>query len=184
MADPNNKNKKPIVTIPSQSQQESVISMVLGGLVVLVIGALLFSYIRDWRKVSQNAETEASPSPTPLMVEELPSTVETETNGEGQVVPKNLPAKYTVKEGDSTWKIAEAFYGSGFNYVDIEKENSLSPEQGLKAGMELNIPQTPVRTAQDAARVSGEYTESAGTSDPSQAGPEKGDDSAAQAVME
>ncbi len=173
--------EKPVVKV--QTDSESLISMVLGAMVVLVIGALLFSYVRDWRaknKTAQNTETEQTASPLPVVVEELPKEGEVtfEQNDEGQDVPTNLPAQYTVQAGDSTWKIAQAFYGSGFNYVDVEKENGLAADQGLIVGQELVIPKVAVRTAESAGatvRVTGQATTA-----PAGTGSAKGDDSAAQ----
>ena len=122
----------------------------------------------------------------PIVVEELPQAdqVETEKNDQGEEVPKNLPAKYTVKSGDSTWKIAEAFYGSGFNYIDIEAENGLKPNQNLNAGMELTIPKVAVRTSQSSGARPTTIKESAGKADPKAVGPSKGDDTAAQKMMQ
>ncbi len=157
MASP--QNAKPKVTVPTDS--ESVISMVLGAMVVVVIGALAFSYIRNWRQ-QQNAntnETAEEESENVIEVTELPTEVMTETDETGREVPTNLPARYTVKEGDSTWAIAEAFYGSGYNYTDIEQANELSPDQELTAGMQLTVPKVSVRTAQDAGVPRGVLTE-------------------------
>jgi len=56
-----------------------------------------------------------------------------------------LPLRYIVQKGDSTWKIAEAFYGSPYNYIDVEKENNLVPDQQLIEGTVLMIPKAAVR---------------------------------------
>lgn len=178
--------EKPVVRV--QTDSESIISMVLGAMVVLVIGALLFSYVRDWRsknKAETASETEQTASPMPVVVQELPKEGELtfEKNEQGQNIPSNLPAKYTVKRGDSTWKIAQAFYGSGFNYVDIEHANTLKADQDLVKGQELVIPKVIVRTAETAGannQVAGQPTAAPkGTT-----GPAKGDDSAAQKEMQ
>ncbi len=173
--------KKPVVTVASDS--ESIISMILGAMVVVVIGALLFSYIKDWRQ-SKNAGTEvaANVTPEPILTEELPATVTLEKNDKGQDVPAGLPSKYAVKTGDSTWNIALSFYGSGFNYVDIEKENGLAHDQMLTAGQELVIPKVPVRTAAMTA-VDVDYTEATGPVGTTQPGRTKGDDTAAAAIL-
>lgn len=176
---------KPIVRV--QTDSESVISMVLGAMVVLVIGALLFSYIRDWRAKNNSqatTETEQTATPEPVVVQELPKDGEVtfETNDQGQSVPSNLPAKYTVKTGDSTWKIAQAFYGSGFNYVDIEKANSLAADAELNEGQELVIPKAAVRTAETAGAPSEVAAQP--TSAPQGHGPAKGDDSAAEKAVQ
>ncbi len=157
----NQGNSKPKVTIPNDS--ESIISMILGAMVVLVIGALAFSYLRNWRQnQASNAENENNAENTEenvIEVTELPTEVMTEMDEAGQEIPTNLPARYTVQDGDSTWQIAEAFYGSGFNYVDIEAENSLTPDQALTPGMQLTIPRVSVRTAEHAGVPRGAMTE-------------------------
>lgn len=174
--------KKPIVSVTNDS--ESIISMVLGAMVVIVIGALLFSYIRDWKKSKTAESTSAEESnSTPIAVQELPQSVSLEKNDAGEEVPTGLPAKYTVKAGDSTWMIAEAFYGSGFNYVDIEKANGLERDAELTVGQILTVPQVPVRTSAQAAAAT-EYTEKSTTAPAAVGGPSKGDDSAAKKLME
>lgn len=176
--------KKPTVKVPVNTpDSESLISMILGAMVVVVIGALVFSYVRDWRKARQTAPTPTpSSSEQTVSVEELPTSVVLEDR-DGQKVPANLPAKYTVKEGDSTWKIAEAFYGSGFNYVDIEAANNLERDAELTAGMELTIPKTAVRDANSAGAPS-TYSAQPGQATNGPAGPQKGDDSAAEKAQQ
>jgi LysM repeat protein len=177
---------KPVVRV--QTDSESIISMVLGAMVVLVIGALLFSYVRDWRAkntADSNNDTELTASPVPVVVEELPKEgeVQFEKNEKGESTPVNLPAKYTVKAGDSTWKIAQAFYGSGFNYVDIENANNLKADAELNEGQELLIPKVTVRTA-DTAGVNTTDVKAQPTSAPEGNGPAKGDDTQAQKALQ
>lgn len=169
--------KKPMVNIPTDS--ESIVSMILGAMVVVVLGALVFSYVRDWRQGKQQEQAEAAPETQDeqtIVVEELPTQVMVEKNDKGENVPANLPAKYVVKAGDSTWKIAEAFYGSGFNYVDIEQANSLQSQQELTVGQELTIPKVPVRSATQAG-MSGETQVKSSNETSAPTGPAKGDDS-------
>lgn len=174
---------KPTVNLPTQNTSETIISMILGLLVLAIIGSFGYSFFRSWRSQNQTASSEPTPVPSPMIVEELPQSVETETDAEtGREVPKNLPAQYTVKTGDSTWKIAEAFYGSGFNYIDIEVANELSRDQQLTAGMELIIPRVAVRAAQEAGMI--EYTVKEGSDREVTPGPSKGDNQAAQAELE
>ncbi len=175
------KQDKPIVQVAG-TDRETVISIILGAIVVIVIGALAFRYFRNNDGNTPVVPDNNSELENIVEVQELPEQVTTQETEDG-LVPTNLPAKYTVKEGDSTWKIAEAFYGSGFNYVDIEKENKLQHEQDLSAGMTLTIPKVTVRTAQDAA-LPNEFEVSEGEMPVNQAsGPTKGDDRAAQAEI-
>lgn len=47
---------------------------------------------------------------------------------------------YTVVEGDDLWKIAEKFYGSGFNAYDISVANKIDPASPIEIGQKLIIP--------------------------------------------
>ena len=73
----------------------------------------------------------------------LPEVVELKEE-DGKMVPNGLPTVYVVQKGDSTWGVAKAFYGSGYNYVDIEKENNLKHNQYLEVGMKLTVPKVEV----------------------------------------
>lgn len=107
---------------------ESLISMILGILVVLVIGALVINYFRN---------RPASPSqPQQTLVEE------TATPGEEEKKSVDL---YVVKQGDNLWKIAEEIYGSGYNWIDLAKENALKNPNILIAGQELKVPKVEPR---------------------------------------
>ena len=111
---------------------ESTISMVLGVLVVVVVGVLIFNYFKGVGK-----EKTATPSPTPGEVKLIEE--------EGKLVPEGLPIIYKVQKGDHLWKIAEKFYGSGYNWVDIAKENKIKNSNMLFVDQELNIPKMAVR---------------------------------------
>ena len=109
--------------------------MILGALVVIVIGVLLFNYFRG---VGKKVTLEVPGEETEIeLVEGAP---------EVQPTPvEPLPASYKVQKGDHLWKIAEKFYGSGYNWVDIVKENSLSSGNLLAVAQELTIPDVSVR---------------------------------------
>jgi nucleoid-associated protein YgaU len=109
---------------------ESTISMILGALVILVVGALIFNYFRGVQKPP--AEEVVKPEQIKLVEEE------------GKMIPENLPTTYQVKVGDDLWKIAENFYGSGYNWVDIAKENNLANANLIYVDQKLTIPRTAV----------------------------------------
>lgn len=143
---------------------ETIVSIILGAMVVIVLGTLVVSYVRDWRGRSQPTAEEVMVTPEPIVITELPTSP----------IPEVLPATYTVKQGDSTWTIAEAFYGSAYNYVDIEAANALEPDSELNIGQELNIPAVPVRS-EAGARSEEPMIEP--TADPGITGPAKGAES-------
>lgn len=131
---------------------ESTISTLLGILVVIVVGVLIFNYFKKVGK--ETPELEELPAEI-TEVQEVPK--------EGQV-PEGLPKEYTVKTGDNLWMIAENYFGSGYNWVDIAKANELVNPNFLLADQKLKIPQaeakTPTKTlASDSEPITeGKYT--------------------------
>ena len=114
---------------------ETRMSFIMG--LVVLFGSFVFlsRYVGAWR--NRGAQLVVTPSPiAEVVLTSLPKSGEEVT----------LPTKYQVQKGDSTWTIAEAFYGSGFNYVDIEQANGLKKEQQLNNAQILIIPQAEKRT--------------------------------------
>lgn len=109
---------------------ESLISTVMGGVVILVVGALMVNYFRSINKVDQDLSSGESTEKVQIV--------------EGEK-PENLPVTYIVEEGDNLWKIAEKFYKSGYNFVDIVAANNIADANSIDAGMELTIPQVEVK---------------------------------------
>lgn len=101
---------------------ESLISSVMGGVVVVVMMVMIFNYFKSVNKTGTISEESAAKV-----------TEETE-------VSEDLPTTYKVKKGDDLWHIAEKFYNSGYNYVDIIKENKLGENGEISEGMELRLP--------------------------------------------
>lgn len=128
--------------------QESSVSLILGILVVIVIGALIFNFINRQRK----------PAQPPAEV-----TTEEQTQAKEEV---SLPTKYTVLEGDDLWKISEKHFKSGYNWPDIARENNLANPDLIAVGMELSIPKvepkilpvTGVEVSQPVAVTESTYT--------------------------
>lgn len=101
---------------------ENLISTVLGVVVIFVVAGMVFNYFKtsnwnSWKEMTkQNTEDI-------LKSDEA-----------------KIKDKYVVKKGDHLWKIAEERYGSGYNYVDIVKENKLSSKE-IVVGQELKLPE-------------------------------------------
>lgn len=114
---PNNYLDK--ITSEVQNNQ-SKLSMVLGGLIILVIGILVFNYFSKSKNdlgPAQNATLE-----------------------QADVTADNLPGKYTVKDGDTLFIIAEKYYNDGSKYSEIVKANNLTDENSIITGQVLEIP--------------------------------------------
>jgi len=80
----------------------------------------------------------------PEITPEITSEVTLLTNENSEIIPEGLPKKYTVQKGDNLWKIAETNYTSGYNWVDIAKENNIDNPGLLYVGQELTLPRTEV----------------------------------------
>ena len=104
---------------------ESYVSLALGLAVVLVIGMLIFNALS--KKGTGGVATNTAPTAS------TNATLES-TN------------KHTIKSGDTLWSIAEQYYKSGYNWVDIKKANPTIPESNeLVVGQEVTIPAiTPI----------------------------------------
>ncbi len=110
---------------------ESTVSMVLGAIVVLVVGVLAYNYFRLNRQV------------TPADV----STTKENESGDltlpGSAVA--LPTTHAVTEGETLWTIAEKYYSSGYNWVDVAQVNQLWNPNYLQVGQQLTIPKVEIR---------------------------------------
>lgn len=102
-------------TLKKIKLNESMISMFLGVFIVVLVGILVVNYIRTSNngKISQTAEEDI-----------------------------NLPATHVVEEGEDLWTIAEKYYDSGYNWVDIAEENDIDNPNMVSVGEEITIPDT------------------------------------------
>ena len=103
---------------------ESTISMVLGALVIVVVGVLVVNYFKD-----QGGKI-------PFL-----------STGNKTEVTQELPKSHTVAKGESLWTIAEKYYGSGYNWVDIAAENKLADADVVSEGQTLSIPDVEPKLA-------------------------------------
>ncbi len=110
--------------LESQVQSnQSKLSMVLGALIILVVGILVFNYFNRGADLGPAQQTEMQ---------------------QGDVSPQNLPGKYTVKEADTLFQIAEKYYGDGYKYPEIAKINNLTNPDQIDKGQVLEIPKLEV----------------------------------------
>ncbi|SRR5258706_8998404 len=111
---------------------ENAISTLMGGVVIVVIAGLIFNYFR-----TANLKTWQG------MLLDQQETASTEKVDGSQ--NDKLIATYKVVKGDDLWHISEKFYRSGYNYVDIMKENKIFGEGVITAGMSLRIPKVEAK---------------------------------------
>ncbi len=105
-------NLKPI--LKNFKLNESTISMVLGAVVIVTVGVLIANYFKDKNigSISENGENKTESA---------------------------LNQTYLVVKGDSLWTIAEKTTGSGYNWVEIAKENNIDNPGIIYEGQELTI---------------------------------------------
>lgn len=120
--------------LKSLKLNEGLLSRFFGFVVIAVVGILLFNYFKGV------GEEPVTPEVAPEEVKEVKLVEE-----EGKLVPEGTPRQYTVQEGDHLWKIAEEFYGSGYNWIDIAQANKLENPDRLAEGQKLTLPKTEVR---------------------------------------
>lgn len=113
---------------------ESLISTAMGVVVILIIGVLLYNYFAKKSSTSQDVAVESI-------------TGQPEEKTDQPVVPDGLPTTHKVVKGEHLWGIAEKYYGSGYNWVDIVKENNLKNPNRIFVDQELTIPAVEVRQA-------------------------------------
>lgn len=112
---------------------DSFVSLILGVAVVLVVGTLIYNYFTN--RAQQTAQQQEQT---------------------GQV---SLPTTHTVAAGETLWKIAEKYYTSGYNWVDIAGANNLASADDIEVGQTLTIPvATPIVTGTPGPQATGEST--------------------------
>lgn len=109
---------------------ENTISTLMGGVVVVVIAGLIFNYFRTTNLKSWQGIL--------LSEQEVATTNKSDENDK-------VIATYIVVKGDDLWHIAEKFYRSGYNYVDIMKENKILGSGVIVPDQELRIPKVEAK---------------------------------------
>jgi len=131
---------------------ESYSSLLLGALVVIVAAILGFFYVK-MHQPKQEILPPATTSRT-ITITETPSTVaitptalviQPTSTPEQIITPQPEEKTYIVKKNDNLWTIAEAEYGSGYNWVSIAQANHLANPGSIFSGNTLIIPSvTPI----------------------------------------
>lgn len=103
---------------------EQNLSMLLGVLVVILIGNLLFNYFKSINKSGQTTDTSSSTQSAALV----------------EAKPGN---DYVVQAGDSLWSISMASYGTGYNWSKVYEANKdvlgANPNQ-IEKGTKIALP--------------------------------------------
>lgn len=102
--------------------------MILGAIVIVVVGLLVVNYFKG-------LDTGVT-LPTGEQTEQIGPTI----TREGQTF-------HIAQPGDTLWVIAERYYDSGYNWVDIASANELVNPGQIEKGQELAIPDVKPKQA-------------------------------------
>lgn len=114
------------------SSRQSQLATALIGILVVIAGFLTYNYFKKTREKSTATEKQEEVSPEEIELGEIAES----GDEQGAVM-----GTYTVKEGDTLWKIAEKQLGSGERWQEIAAANDIpvdNPE--VEIGQELTIP--------------------------------------------
>lgn len=100
-------------------RNNSYLNLILGALIVIVLGVLIFNYFN--RGGTLGPSQQASPQT------------------QGDISKDQLPGKYTVKQGDTLFIIAQKYYDDGFKYPKLVEFNKLANENLIEVGQVLEI---------------------------------------------
>ena len=112
----------------SNMLNESVVSMLLGALVVVLVGLLAYNFFKNRQTVNPT---------TPIETEQSEQALNGELATPAATVKQTTV--YTVVSGDSLWSIAEKFYGDGHKYGDLAKINNISNPRAIEVGQKITI---------------------------------------------
>lgn len=124
---------------------ENTISNLLTVIIFILVGALLFNYFRSINQVDREQTSSASTAESSEIQQQLEAAKTVE-----EAVSAGFPAQYTIKKGDSLWKIAETAYGTGFDWAQVYEanKNMISDPDMLEVGTKITLPEIKVRTVE------------------------------------
>lgn len=136
-----------------QLDRQSLTSLGLGTLVVIIIGLLIFNYfskIKQAPPLSEEAVTEETLEK--VIGEEMGLAGEgEEAKPNFEFQPTDLPKEHTVAKGEHLWGLAKRYYNNGYQWVEIARANNLANADLIKAGDILTIPASEIAEKTEAS---------------------------------
>lgn len=108
------------------NKNKSFMNLALGAVILLIAGLLLFNYFSK----NNSGQKDLGPS----------QQTDTQSQQSGDVAKDKLPGKYTIKQGDTLFTIAQNYYGDGYKYPEIVKANNMTNENAIEVGQVIEIP--------------------------------------------
>ncbi len=116
--------------LKSIRSNESFISTLLGVAIVFVVGSLLFNYFKS-KPTTQLPKNDVKISD--IKTENLD-----QINGKPSLISANV---HEVQAGETLWSIAEKYFKSGYNWVDIASANKIKNGNLIEKSQKLTIPE-------------------------------------------
>lgn len=139
----------------------SLISLAIGGLLVIVVGLSVFNYFSRINKPNiptDTTKTQTTQNQQNQQNEQGQPQTQGATEDRFAYKPVSLPTKHIVAAGEHLWGIANRYYNSGYNWVDIARENNLENPSVIHAGNELTIPKVEAKTPTPPQQVTAPQT--------------------------
>jgi nucleoid-associated protein YgaU len=140
----------------SKRWDDSLISLGLGALVVVVSGILIYNYFSGqtagFLQETQKANSSAAPSAQVAQIPAQTGSAAPSSSAAPSKTPSattgtaTLPAKHTVAAGESFWKISERYYGTGYEWKRIAEANNMLGKS-LNPGAVIDIPRAELISA-------------------------------------
>ena len=135
--------------LKSIRSNESFISTLLGVAIVFVVGSLLFNYFKT-KPTTQLPQNDVD-------ISEIQTENFDDINGKPSLTSGNV---HEVLAGETLWSIAEKYFKSGYNWVDIVSANKIKNGNLIEKGQKLVIPDVAAKkqTLMDGNEIKVEIT--------------------------
>ncbi len=112
---------------------EDRFSTLLGIIVVFLVAGMMINYFKHANLNTWKGSLLSESEPKTTTIDQLNKDTAKDDS-------------YKVVKGDTLWHISERYYGSGYNYVDIIKENKLDKKGKIEVGQVIKFPKVEAKT--------------------------------------